>query len=254
MEEDTNRLEIRILRLEDKLLKGEARRPTFFSVLEKLFLPAAVAAVGLGVSLAGHQVAKGQLALAEAQEKRVTVEAQTDIHLKALETFYQYISSSEPEKQKTALYLLTAMDPDVGQRLARAVAVNPTVSLEMRQVADKVSRSIALVGPLINYRIVIYFSEAQAQQKERAEKLLKSLVDYAPLVSVSTRGATDTQLKNWVYPKGNEIRYDPLYENEAAEQLQTLLRTVLPKKTFTLLPTSTERRRTENVLSIFLVD
>jgi len=254
MTEGVGDLEQRVLRLEGKILKRQDRRLTLLSGLEKLLLPIAIAALGFWVNLAAQEVARGQLALSQAQENRSVLEAKTAIRLKVLETFYEDISGRDPEKQKTALYLLSAVEPELGQTLARAVATNPQTPLPTRRIAEKVANNIELVGPLINYSVVIYFAESDAQQRDRAEDLRRRLTEHAPLTSVSIRPATSDQLRKWVPPKGNEIRYDQLYEKEAAEKLQALLRIVASDRMFKLQATGSQRPRTENVLTVFLVD
>jgi hypothetical protein len=234
-------IKYRISRLEDKVLKNQEGRISLFSFLEKLLIPLAIAIAGFIISYS--------------QDKRSAQEAQTALRLKVLEMFYKDISDADPRKQKNALYVLSGVlsdvQPDLAKTLALSVATNPEASLETRQAAEKVAGHIEIVGPLINYSIVIYYLKSDETQKLRADNIKKALTEYAPLTAVSTRPVTAEQLKDWIAPKGNEIRYDELYEKDSAEKLISLLGNVVPDQIFKLQSTS-NNKRTENVLTIFL--
>ena len=234
-------LKSRIAHLEDKVLKNEKNKISLFYFLEKLLIPVAIAAAGFFISYS--------------QELRGSQEARTALRLKVLEMFYQDISSADTRRQKNALYVLSGVlsdvQPDLARTLALSVATKPEASLETRLAAEKVATHIEIVGPLINYSIVIYFLESDGTQKVRAEKIKSGLTEYAPLTAVSTRSVTAKQLENWLAPEGNEIRYDMLYEKQAAEKLRVLLENVVPSQKFKLQSTG-NNKRTENVLTIFL--
>jgi hypothetical protein len=134
------------------------------STFEALVLPLVIAIVGVTST---YMITRSQLQSAdklaianrESEERR----AVADQHVKILEMFSDQIKSGEPAKRKMALRVLTALEPELAEKLAQAVADTDS-DPDIREVANSVVRSVTPRG---NTFVVIgsYSSFGEARDK-----------------------------------------------------------------------------------------
>ena len=140
------------------------------SVLEVLVLPVAIALVGI---VSTQMITRSQLASADklaqaslaSQDQRATNEQQ----IKILEMFSDQIKSGVPAQRKMALRILTALEPELAEKLAQAVA-DTDADPETRQVAAAIVKSVAQSG---NTFVVIGSYPSLQEAKDKVAALQK---------------------------------------------------------------------------------
>ena len=134
------------------------------TTLETLVLPLVIAIVGVTGT---YMITRSQLQsadkLATANRESEERRAIADQNVKILEMFSDQIKSSEPAKRKLALRVLTALEPELAEKLAQAVADTDS-DPDTREVANSVVRSVISRG---NTFVVIgsYSSLEEARDK-----------------------------------------------------------------------------------------
>lgn len=200
-------------RLDSPEIKSSKSLDTVLHWVEKLVLPAALGILTFFVAQGTQKISEGQLAIAKAQYQ-----------LKYLELFYKDISDlKQPDRQKAALTLLYVTDREVGDVLAKAVAANESNTQEVRISAATLGKKINMLGPLVNYEVIFYYVEGDDKARELAESYAKRLTLFE-LITCRTEKLTRDHWHNKLQsPKRFEIRYDDIFEEEAAEALAKLL-------------------------------
>jgi len=244
-------------------LKGkESKLSKAFYVVEKLLIPIALAALTLITHQASIRIAEAQRNLAERQEARQALESSQNIErqavdyrqnmdLKYVELFYKDITSPNTETQSIALSLLNLMNPDLGKSLATWVEQSPRFPESIRQEAKAIRRGIDRLGGLSNYRIKVYYPQWIVSLSTAAKDLKNGLVGYGfQSERIQVNGMSKKFYEDVVPPRGYEIRYQPSYEEDVAENLKNILAEIYPSKIFRMQPAYGQN--TPNFISIFL--
>ena len=162
-------------------LEGKSKneeKKGFFVYIEKLLLPFILACLTYFVGSGANKISQAQLMLANAQEKRQQAEAKTTLQLKYLDLFYKDINDPQkPQSQLTALSVLYVIDPEIGGKLATAVALNEANSENIRQAADSLGMKINTFGLLLNYKVIFYCLEGNEISNDLANTYKKYLND-----------------------------------------------------------------------------
>jgi hypothetical protein len=248
-DQDTSELWRRLGAVEAELSSRRASRPGYIEIGTKLLIPIAVAFLAFATDCASRRTAEGQLALAKAIEDRQAADAAEARQLKYVELFYQDISDPTPAKQMTAASLLSVLKPEYSRPLLRVIQTNPAVTPAVRQHALGLVAVSARFGALINYRLAFFFPEADAASVSAATSVQATLLRERFPGEISMRPSSGAGIEALGAPIGNEIRYDRHYEDDAARELQQILKTYLPNAPFTLVPT--DYGRTDNYMSVF---
>jgi hypothetical protein len=235
--------------VEAELSLRRASRPGYADIAAKLLIPVAVAFLAFATDCASRRTAEGQLALAKAIEDRQAAEAAEGRQLKYVELFYRDISDPTPAKQMAAASLLSVLKPEYSRPLLRVIESNPAVSATVRQQALGLVAVSSRFGPLINYRLAFFYPEADAASVSAARSIQASLVRERFPGEITLRPSSGAAIQALGAPSGNEIRYDRYYEDDAARELQQVLKVYLPNGPFTLVPT--DSGRTDNYMSLF---
>jgi len=147
-----------------------------------LLTPVVVAGVGIvgTYSITTYQI-KSADTIAKANLESAERKARADYQLKILEIFNQRITSKEPREREIAVRLLSSLEPDLGHKIAEAVADNPLESDDVRSAARTVAESSGYSFPLIgSYRRL---EEASLFADSLAEKF-----EWPPEVYLSPSG------------------------------------------------------------------
>jgi hypothetical protein len=123
----------------------------FFTILEKLIVPAFLGILAFYTASSGNKISQQQTQLIEFQNAKDAEDSKRQLELKYLELFYQDISSTDPDKQTKAIGLLSLMNPDLGQQLSNwvkeYVALNPQSKARIERLDDRLSGKEALNEP-----------------------------------------------------------------------------------------------------------
>lgn len=235
-----------------KVDRGPRKSP--LDILEKIVLPIAVAILAYYGKQASDQisasqisVARQQVEVARLQLERQKTEADSNLQLKYIELFYHDIQDADPKRKQGSIALLSAMQPTVAQVVSRAIVSDPATPLAVRQQVAVALVNSRRFGPLINYTLVVYYPASSAAD---ARALLDGLVRLGfSRDGIELRERPHTFIDD-AAKFGYHIRYDDVYENEAADYLARNLSEILPGKVFTKVRVTGSR--TDGVLTIFL--
>lgn len=200
--------------------------------LEKILIPALVPIV---LGFMTYYVQQVSNKLSSSQHHALIQQSNANKQLKYIELFYKDISNtSDPRRQKVALSLLYVIEPEVGILFARAVQLNRENSKEVRMAAEEIGKDIEQLGPLLNYKVYIYYQKGQTNMQNYAEKLKNGLAKsrYRNVQILEKDKDFYARVKP---PKGYEIRFDEQNESEAAFYLNNLLKQVDPKAEFNMV-------------------
>lgn len=222
-----------------------SKRTTMWKILEKVVIPFAL------VVLAASQavVARQQVEVAKLQLDRQSAEATSNLQLKYVELFYHDIQDPDPRKQKTSIALLAAMQPEIARTMSRIILANPSSSKELREQVNAALTTAQRFGPLVNYRLVIYYPKSVVQEATNLRARLAA--DGFP-GAVELRERASTFLDD-ATKFGYHIRYDDVYEQEAADYLMKLLPQYLPGRSFDRIKV-VGRSSSDGTLTIFLFE
>jgi hypothetical protein len=115
----------------------------FFTVLEKLIVPAFLGLLAFYTASSGNKISEQQTQLIEFQNARDAEDSKRQMELKYLELFYQDISSTDPDKQTKAIGLLSLMNPDLGQQLSNWVKEYVTLEPQARARIEKLDNQLS---------------------------------------------------------------------------------------------------------------
>ena len=123
----------------------------FFTILEKLIVPAFLGILAFYTASSGNKISQQQTQLIEFQNAKDAEDSKRQLELKYLELFYQDISSTDPDKQTKAIGLLSLMNPDLGQQLSNwvkeYVILNPQSKARIERLDNRLSGEEALNEP-----------------------------------------------------------------------------------------------------------
>ena len=120
----------------------------FFTILEKLIVPAFLGILAFYTASSGNKISQQQTQLIEFQNARDAEDSKRQLELKYLELFYQDISSTDPEKQTKAIGLLSLMNPGLGQQLSNWVKEYVTLNPQSRARIDRLDNKLSGEGAL----------------------------------------------------------------------------------------------------------
>ena len=221
----------------------EGKKKDYFVLFEKLLLPLVLGLLTFFVGNGAQQISKAQLELAKSQER-------TALNLKYLELFYKDINDpKKPEAQQSALSLLHVIEPEIGNKLARAVEYNKANSKEIREIAANMGPEMAIFGPLVNYKVILYYLKGDTYSSGWAS-FYEGQLNNRGFKNVKKQEVTHKFYIKMVSPKGFEIRHDDYYEKEAASRLSALLTSMDKRIVFNKIPT--QLGRTPFALTVFL--
>jgi len=123
----------------------------FFTLLEKLIVPAFLGILTFYTASSGNKISQQQTQLIEFQNAKDAEDSKRQLELKYLELFYQDISSTDPDKQTKAIGLLSLMNPELGQQLSNwvkeYVTLNPQSKARIERLDNRLSGKDALNEP-----------------------------------------------------------------------------------------------------------
>ena len=159
------------------------------SWVEVLLFPLVITVIGI---FGTHFVTNTQLEsaknLAEANQSNENKRAHSQEQLKLLEIFSDQFKSEDPIKRKMAVHFLGALEPELAEKLAQAVA-DTDPAPEVREIAGAVvtaavqqGNSFAVVGSYQNLQ------QAQDALNGIRDKLTQANLLYVPEVYLSENG------------------------------------------------------------------
>lgn len=240
---------IRIGKIENYLRPRTSMLSIIFKFIGKLLTPIALGIFAFIADQASNKISNAQLELARRQDVRQEAEFKNNLQLKYIEVFYKEITSHSVEKQLAALSLLRLMEPELGTVLANWVESNSKISPEIRAKTESIARDIATFGVLNNYKIGIYFRNNRPDLSRSANEIRNKLVKYGFNGQIKLYKRDDSFFQEVIPPTTYEIRYEPDYEADAADRLETILNEVYPSKRFRK---QAVEGRTINFISLFL--
>jgi hypothetical protein len=126
-------------------------------VLEKLFIPIAIAILAWTGTQAATRISEGQLHLAETSAKNQQEETKRAMQAKYIEIIYKEINSGSENNQMNAIRLVRLFDTELAQNLLSLVAATPGISKAVAIKADETRRQVESLIPLNGYKVGIYF-------------------------------------------------------------------------------------------------
>jgi hypothetical protein len=220
-----------------------------FEVAEKLLLPGALGALAWVTSATSANIAESQLALARSQDARQQVESRTVMEAKYLELFYKDINSRDERTQVFALSLVRYLDPELGSNLADLVKNSPGSPKSVTEKAASIKRDFDAFGALSSYKIGIYWDKDSVQLAKVAQDIQKKLEQRGFPGPVQLYPRSQSFLDSFGAPSGNEVRFEPGIEDEAADRLLSLMSELTPERHFVKRGVT---NRTPNFVSLFL--
>ena len=211
-------------------------------IIGRLLVPLAL---GILVYIANQTANK----IAESQYNSAQQEKETNLELKYLEIFYQEISSKDLSRQRMALAILRAMQPNLALKLAAAVSQDKSKQEEIRTEAESIRKDIEKFGQVNRYKIGIYFPKDRDDLRKIALKLKEGLINQGIRSIIQLYEKDNSFFRRVGFPKGFEVRFEEPYEDEVADQLVNLLSEIYPTRKFSK---RTVRNRTVNFISVFL--
>lgn len=222
------------------------------AIAEKLVLPVVLAAITYIAKSASDEIARSQVAVAEQnvqvarlQLERQQTEAIADRQLKYLELAYRDLQDPDPRRQQAAISVLYAMQPDLAKAVAGAARSNPMTPISVRESLNRFLVDIDRFGPLLNYRIIAYHAAGKAGTADVFRRCLQRL----GFNSIELRA--DNSFAGESVKLGYHVRFDDVYETEAAQYLARLGSQCLQKP---LRRVTVTGRRTDGTLTVFFYD
>lgn len=240
--------------LEDIKKDKSSKVKALIDILESIILPLILGWLAYSVNQASLNLAEQQeennRAYQKTQQEFQQEQFSANIQSKYIELIYQDITSNDPERIKEAVNFLTTMESELASKFANLVINSEKAPQIAKDKAGEIQRSIDILGNLFNYKIGIYFLEGRTDLKQKANTIKSKLTEY---------GFQDNQIA--IYPRNNDffnrvsppsddqIRYEPIVEEEDAQKLQDILQEVYPENSFRK---QTIRGTTRNFISLFL--
>lgn len=154
----------------------------FFTILEKLIVPAFLGLLAFYTASSGNRISEQQTQLIEFQNARDAEDSKRQMELKYLELFYQDISSADPEKQTKAIGLLSLMNPDLGQQLSNWVKEYVTLMPQTRARIEKLDNQLS-------GRLDVYEPEEKPSVKKAiVDTLARKIVEKVSDIAIENLG------------------------------------------------------------------
>ncbi len=249
MQDKLNEILQRIDKLDNIFNANSSWSRKFFRFAEKLLIPIALGILALVANQASIKISNAQLELSRKEDYRKELEFEANLQTKYLELFYEDINSDDSRKQSAALKLLNIMRPELGKVLADLAEGNPNLSTELKAEARSIKTNIITFGALNKHKIGIYVRESNLRFLKLAEDIRNRMFHNGFKGIIQIYKESDSFFDYVVPPDSYEIRYEETYEDEAADQLEAVLREIYPSIQFTKTPVG---NRSPNFISIFL--
>ncbi len=174
------------------------------NLIEIFLLPLVIACVGV----------LGTLLVTQQQEANAKAKADSDRQVKILEIFAEKITSEDEKQRVLALKLLRALDDDLAEKLALAVAESEPERSEIRQVATKVAD---VAKARIELRPRIYMHVDGNREKQAAEAIEQLLERNGWTVPGIERVGAKS-------PNVSQLRYFRKAEKDTAQEIHNSLK------------------------------
>jgi hypothetical protein len=174
---------------------------------------------------------------------------ETATDLKVLEIAWPLLVEPEGESKSLGLSLIRTLRPELATQIASVVSIDEGQPDSVREQALRVVADAGSAA-LGKFKVDIYYDSARpnlAGLAARIESLLRNQAGVRDVV-LAPRAARFFNITG--RPLGNEVRYEPGREENAARALVALLNTETPSLAFRLRSVHT---RTAGTISIFLV-
>ncbi len=155
------------------------------SLLEIVLLPIVITGVGI---LSTQIVTKAQLAsadrIAQANISSADQHARSDQQIKLLEMFSDQFKSDDPAKRRMAVQMLGALEPELAEKLATAIAQSDP-DAQIRDVAQSVAQTASQSAGSAFVVVGSYPTLIAAQDAVKALKSKQVNLPYAPEIYLS---------------------------------------------------------------------
>jgi hypothetical protein len=180
-----------------------------YYLLEILIVPVVVALVGiLGTFFINTQLENSAKARADADREIAEKRAKADQHIKILEIFAEKVSSNSESQRTLALRLLSALDAELEEKIAKAVYNSESKQSILKNVASQVAEDAnARARDLPRIYIQIRKEENQSAARSIMEKL-KTAHFVVPSIELVDNG-----------PPASELRYFRQEDKPGAESI-----------------------------------
>jgi uncharacterized protein YajQ (UPF0234 family) len=221
--------------IQDSLkVKAPSISDRLLQILEKAFIPLAVASIAFFGNLAATKISEGQLALAKSAADDRKSEFQRTMQGKYLEMFYREITSGDSKQQANALGLLKLLDPslanDVAAFVATSVQISPKVKAEVQvetqriQAAAQAPVQARSSDVLSGFVIGIYFLSIDSAASAKASQIQRHLKQKLPQNIVRLYPSNQDFMDYASPPNSLEVRYEDGIEDKQANRVVTLLK------------------------------
>lgn len=256
MEEKIDLLASEITKLRSDLKDMTQKTPSklykyerLLTILEKLILPAILGLLAWFGSQAATQISEAQLQLAHSSVENQNNEAKRAIQVKFIEIFYKDFNSGNPSSQMNAIRLVKLLDAKLAQDLLTLVATTPGVTEEVVEKANEAKRYVETISPLNGYKIGIYFPIKDSSAELFAHKISNRIKASGFMGPLEIYPKDHSFFEKINYPRGLEVRYESGIEDEAAESLLALVRSLDNSDSWSARPVSS---RTRNFISVII--
>jgi hypothetical protein len=157
----------------------------------------------------------GFLANADAN-RRQRAEAQAAREQKYLEYFLQNYSDTSSTRQSAAFALLKYMNPQVRQDLVYGLSANTELSREAWQVIATMPGVQLNFGEANRYRVDVFYAMENA---DAAGRIAQQLQQAGFGGTVTQAGKVPAFWDTYGWPKGNEVRFEPVADARAMQYL-----------------------------------
>ncbi len=183
--------------------------------IEIFLMPLVIAGVGiLGTYLITNQQELNATAKADSDRQVARANADSDRQVKILEIFAEKITNEDKKQRLLAIKLLRALDDDLAEKLASAVAEAEPDESEIKIVAIKVAD---VAKARIELRPRIYMHVLSNNEKEAAKAVEQLLEKNDWIVPVIQRVGTKT-------PDTSQLRYFRKAEKSTAVEIRDTLK------------------------------
>jgi len=158
----------------------------FFTIAEKLIVPAFLGLLAFYTASSGNKISEQQTQLIEFQNARDAEDSKRQMELKYLELFYQDISSTDPEKQTKAIGLLSLMNPDLGQQLSNWVKEYVTLMPQTRARIEKLDNQLS--GNTAVYEPVIEPEKEPSVKQAIVDTLARKIIEKVSDIAIENLG------------------------------------------------------------------
>ena len=172
--------------------------------IEIFLMPLVIAGVGI----------LGTYLITQQQELNAIAKADSDRQIKILEIFAEKITNEDIKQRLLAIKLLRALDDDLAEKLASAVAEAEPDKSKIKEVATKVAD---VAKARIEFRPRIYMHVQSNNEKEAAQAVEQLLEKNDWIVPGIQRVGIKT-------PDSSQLRYFRKVEKSTAEKIRGILK------------------------------